>query len=132
MSRPEARRRPAMTPNAERTSEQAADARTRELIRRLLASTQEPASTRLGRLEEGVRAYEVDFRAFLNGQRRHPPLELAMVLDAAFRPPFAGTALPAVSRFAVEALKARFHAAQRLLTQRLSRAERPDAHVFAA
>lgn len=76
------------------------------------------------RLEQAVRAYEIEFRGYLNGQRQRPPLELAGSLSAAFRD-LAGCREGRTERgIRVDALEARFHAARRLLTRRLERADR--------
>lgn len=92
---------------------------TGELIRHLLMRESEVAPSLLGQLEEGVHTYEVDFRAYLNGQGQRPPIELGGTLAAAFVE--IAAAAGGKSQFQVEALEARFHAAERLLTQRLER-----------
>lgn len=103
---------------ASRVSSQSA-ALVGELIRHLLTRDPEVAPSLLARLDEGVRTYEVEFRGFLNGQGQWPPIELGGTLAAAFVELADGDGRP--SRFQVEALEARFHAAERLLTQRLER-----------
>ena len=117
-------RRATMTPNSERTSSEAAAARMRALIHHLMSGPQEAWSTVLARLERAVCAYEIDFRAFLNGQRHRPPFELGTVLEAAFRQIAAAAERGAVPRLAAETLEARFQAGRRLLMHRLERADR--------
>jgi hypothetical protein len=90
-----------------------------ELIRHLLTRASEVAPSLVARLEQGVSAYEVEFRGYLNGQGQRPPIELGGTLAAVFVELAAVADGP--SRFRVEALEARFHAAERLLTQRLER-----------
>ena len=76
------------------------------------------------RLEEAVRSYEVEFRGYLNGQGQRPPLELGTMLVIAFRE-LAGCKDGRAGRgLRVDALEARFHAARRLMTRRLERADR--------
>jgi hypothetical protein len=93
-----------------------------ELIRHLLMRDSEVAPSLLGRLEDGVHKYEVEFRAYLNGQGQRPPIELGGTLAAAFVELAAATDRP--SRFHLDALEARFHAAERLLMHRLERDDR--------
>jgi hypothetical protein len=90
-----------------------------ELIRHLLARDPDVAPPLLAKLDEAVRAFEVEFRGYLNGQGQRPPLELAAVLGTVFVELAAAGRARGASRFHVEALEARFHAARRLLTQRL-------------
>ena len=100
-------------------------AATRELARRLLAP---PAERRppLELLEGSLRCYEVEYRGFLNRQRRRPPIDLGVALRLAFqalsRPDLAGPPL-----LRAQALEARFHAAERLFAQRLDARERRAA-----
>ena len=93
-----------------------------ELIRHLLMRDPEVAPSLLNRLEKGVRTYEVEFRAYVNGQGQRPPIELGGTLAAAFVE--IAAAAGGKSRFQVDALEARFHAAERLLTRRLEREDR--------
>jgi hypothetical protein len=95
-----------------------------ELIRHLLARDSEVAPSLFARLEDGVHTYEVEFRGYLNGQGQRPPIELGATLVAAFVELAAAADRHEPSRFRVEALEARFHAAERLLTQRLERDDR--------
>ena len=103
-----------------------------ELMRFLLSGSPGGASAPMAlfdRLGEAVRTYEVEYRRYLNGQSldacgRRPPLELGAVLATAFQELAAGADRRQVFGFRLEALEARFRAAQRLLTQRLERADR--------
>ena len=95
-----------------------------ELIRHLLARAPDVAPSLLAQLDEAVRAIEVEFRGYLNGQGQRPPLELGAVLGTVFVELAAAGSARGASRFHVEALEARFHAARRLLTQRLERDDR--------
>ncbi|HEV8628752.1 MAG TPA: hypothetical protein VGV61_00445 [Thermoanaerobaculia bacterium] len=83
----------------------------------------------LDRLDEALRIYEVEYRRYLNGQSgdahgHRPPLELGAVLATVFAELAAGADRRQALGFRLDALEARFRAAQRLLTQRLERADR--------
>ena len=93
-----------------------------ELIRHLLTRSSEVAPSLLARLEEGVRTYEVVFRGYLNGRGQRPPTELGGTLATAFVE--LAAAPDGSSRLRVESLEARFHAAERLMAQRLGRDDR--------
>ena len=92
-----------------------------ELIRHLLMRAPEVAPSLLSQLEEGVHTYEVEFRAYLNGQAQRPPIDLGGTLAAAFVE--IAAAAGGKSQFQVDALEARFHAAERLLTLRRERVD---------
>ena len=95
-----------------------------ELIRHLLSRDADVAASLVARVEEAVGTYETEFRGYLNGQRQRPPLELGAVLETAFVELAAAGSARGASRFRVEALEARFDAAQRLFRQRLERDDR--------
>jgi hypothetical protein len=107
-----------------RCSRDAGAALVGELIRHLLANGNGIESAILDRLEHAVRTYEVEFRGYLNGQGQRPPLALGAVLDTVFGELAAGSDSRGASAFRVDALEARFHVAQKLLTQRLERCDR--------
>lgn len=92
------------------------------VIRHLLDA--ESTSALLSGLDEAVRTYEVEFRRYLNGQGQRPPLELGAVLTTAFLALAGADLRSSTTGFRIDALEARFHAARRLLTQRLDRADR--------
>ena len=97
---------------------------TREIVRRLAVprcDVQPP----LEQIDRGLRCYEVEYRGFLSRQRRRPPIELEIVLRRAFRAlADSVTGAPALR---LQALEARFHAAERLFAQRL---ETRDRHAL--
>ena len=94
-----------------------------ELIRHLLARDAEVAAPLVARLDEAVLSYEVEFRGYLNGQGKRPPVDLGAVLATAFDELAAG-GRRSIYGFRIEGLEARFRAAERLLTQRLERSGR--------
>ncbi len=113
-----------MSREATHTSQQAADAVLGELMRNLLSTSRRATGALLSSLQEGVRAYEVEFRGYLNGQGLRPPVELGAVLATAFQELGGAPDRRLTLDFRLEALEARFHAARRLLMQRLERDER--------
>jgi hypothetical protein len=95
-----------------------------ELIRHLLTHDPETSPALLARIEDAVHTYETEFRGYLNGQRQRPPVELGAVLKTVFVELAPDAGARTASCFRVETLEARFHAAERLLTQRLERGDR--------
>jgi hypothetical protein len=99
-----------------------------ELIRHLLSDSRPAAAALVNRLDDAVRVYEVEFRGFLNGQGHRPPFALGAALATAFQELGEAPERRRALGFRLEALEARFHAAERLFTQRL---ERPDRRMHA-
>lgn len=97
-------------------------AATREIVRRMAVAPRCGDHPPLEQLDHGLRCYEVEYRGFLSRQRRRPPIELEIVLRRAF-----GTLADSVTGAAalrLQALEARFHAAERLFAQRLEARDR--------
>ena len=111
--------RPTPTPPPNPLAETAA---TREIVRRLAAAPRSGDQLPLEQLDRGLHCYEVEYRGFLSRQRRRPPIELEIVLRRAFRAlADSATGAPALR---LQALEARFHAAERLFAQRLELRDR--------
>lgn len=113
-----------MRPLKTSTSQSAATAVVGELIRHQISTSRPAANALLARLADGVRAYELEFRGFLNGQTDRPPFELGIVLGTAFQELASMPEHRRALDFRIEALEARFRAAERLFNRRLERGDR--------
>jgi len=113
-----------MLPMKVRTSQSVAAAVVGELIRHQISTSPPAAASLLARLSEAVRAYELEFRGFLNGQGDRPPFELGVVLGTAFQELGSRPEPRRIFDFRIEALEARFRAAERLFSRRLERGDR--------
>jgi hypothetical protein len=115
----------ALTPTA-RIDPMVVAATTRAIVRRLVTPAPERPRLPLELIDRCLRCYEVEFRGFLNRQRRCPPVDLAATLREAFRAlsRVEATGPPALH---LQALESRFHASERLFSQRLGERERSVA-----
>ena len=115
----------ALTPTV-RADPRVVAAATREIVRRFVAPAPQGPRLPLDLIDRCLRCYEVEFRGFLNRQRRCPPVELAATLRETFLAlsRVETTGPPALR---LQALESRFHASERLFAQRLGERERSVA-----